>query len=273
MSAMSDQSTQQVQAPSRNQESPADAEPGTASEDLVGNDLANEIQGVLDDAATESEPVQPSAADDPVAEQVLPPSITEIDQLLAKGADEAVAGDFETVQEVLIAEGLLEEGPQCGPPDEAAPSVPYANLPQAAGKQQQDSDPEIGSEAYDAALREQEPPSTADPDLESASTGLNDPADIPTDVRADGADEPADAWGLDGTETPTPGRTRRGALAALLASGPVVGDHLYRACAVVNGPMGRLSPGVRNLVGCVGLIQVFWASVLLIGKLASVLFT
>ncbi len=83
------------------------------------------------------------------------------------------------------------------------------------------------------------------------------------------------------TPAATPAGTRGGNLlrsasalgATLLGEfGARLPNLLSRTCAILNRPLQRLDPQTRDLIGYVGVISLFWACVVILGKAAAVVF-
>ncbi len=257
----------------------------SADEAAPGDDpLADQIQQVLDEAESAPRDSEPSAATDvaePSAAEAPEPSATpeaadpladlgpqdedelvdELDRLLAEGADDAVAGDFETVEQVL------------GEPDDAAAAMQAAATTHDVSEGDRDdrdadaNDDEPFEIEGDFAAPEQvlgEQPASEEIAQEEA------PASEPPQPVAPIAEQPVVAV-VDAPVAPErPQRSPKSRrLKAVVTATP---ETTKRVCAVVNKPMNFVSNETRNLVGYVGLITLFNASIVVIYKILTSIF-
>lgn|GEM_PF-6468600 len=280
---------------------PAEATPAAPAPDEAidtsGLDLASQIQQLLDDARTHhaepssaasspapAAPVAPAAMPRPVkpapaasAEQDALPetlNIQDIDQMLAEEADQALAGDFETIHEVLAAE-QLPEAPVTPDPEPVAMS-PSPASPAAPPAQEAAEDDELeGSfEEPDAVLQQAAMASTGRSELsEDARAVAQELDDQPENrVRAAAAQSTPAATPSEDRETaaPAPSLIHRGF--AFVGRELVVLTELVRQlCVLISRPMASLTPQSRDMVGYVGLITLFWGGVALVAKLLFVM--
>ena len=192
-------------------------------------------QGAL--AAKESDQSEPDPADSQMVDQ--------LDQALAAQADDMVAGDFKTVEEILSAEPEAEsaeagsEFKTIESPVEAAFESIEELLAAAEGTESQGFDADAGDVARE--LDQQQSDTTASTP-EAKKTRVLDPARFKAFFAA--------------------------VVRAVVRSERV----LYRVCALINIPLLHRSPETRNLVGYVALLTLFNASILLVFKLASSMF-
>jgi hypothetical protein len=278
--------------------------------DLVGHALASQIQELLDDAADQQKQAEskavpaetqeaqgastaaatptdssnprpgnlapvassatPAAPVDPVEQEVL----HQIDDHLAQEADNAVAGDFETVHEVLAqGEGTnalpSTEASQSGSVNPAAPAnsvsggaianratqqssvAPHGGAA-PAGTQQLPTLTErnpTGATAADVARELDEQPETAH--SASAAAAVSNIV-VGTGNAARPITSPT-------SSTAVVSRSQRNLLA------PVQGASrtFRRILAAVNGPLARFSPDTRANIGYVGVVVMFSGAVLL----------
>ena len=250
-------------------------------EDIVGSDLASQIQELLDDARDSHQEPGP-ALTDPADEDELPVDATfeapaepasettaaaprsstdettaapvageaqdtsEIDQLdreLAEGADDAVSGDYETIEDVVASQGAApfeEAGALAGLPDtvEAPTDEPSAD-------EEGDSVGAAVAGGFSA-------------DAQAVARELDEQAQ-PVGVAA----EPPERDGPTGAETSDAGATPGVGRGAVVAA-PVM---LRRTCAAINRPLMRVSPQTRDLVGYVGLLTLFNGVVFVVAQL------
>ncbi len=204
--------------------------------------LADQIQELLDEAKTKSH-AKPGANDGA--------SIGELDQMLAAGADDAVAGEFESLDEVMGA-------------------APPASVIAAAN----DGREALETNAEDAFASPEEVMK------ESSSDAAGDAQDVDADAYAT-----VEQVAQDQTPAPAP----VAAVKTKLESGPapieqedapaeppdrpkrdlqivlrVNGERLRRTCARINRPLGKYSPDIRNTIGYVGLATLANAVVLIL---------
>ncbi|MEM9883171.1 MAG: hypothetical protein AAF800_09670 [Planctomycetota bacterium] len=159
----------------------ADAEPKD------GDRLANQLQTLIDEA----EPAKADAKDtEDAADQ--PPLIEQLDSLLADHAEDALAGDFESV-ESLLGRDDPAIGDDAAPPESAeAPEAPGASPPEPEA--QNDDELDGGFASPDEVLGTASPPEPAVGDGEAEAEPLAE-----TPAEPSGSDDDAeDAFdGLD----------------------------------------------------------------------------
>ncbi len=283
-------------------EPPAAAEPPVDADSDAGLDLASQIQQLLDDARTQ----QPSSAfsavaepaGTPVAEAAVPPqpepvvapqpaslspaaqtpdtamasetlNIEAIDQMLADEADQALAGDFETITEVLATENL----PEVSAPAQRESAAPVASAVSA---------PPTGEEEDDLEGSFEEPETVLQAATASADTGLSEDAKAVArelDDQPENRSRASRAGDSQDTVPPAASDRRRAARPSafkslgrtVLVELKALPELLRVACEAINRPLAALTPHTRDMVGYAGLITVFWGSVTLVGKLVSVL--
>ncbi len=253
---------------------------------LAGDELAAQIQSLLDDAKRTSEVATPApqeslAADatphgeslsveqllqhaageektwtqqiaqdggnpaTPVPAPAAPPALKQLDAELAESADHAMAGDFETVTEVLQAEQRNTDGPATTQGEELAGDFETPESVIQAGPA-----PLVVAAAGSAGSVARE-------------------LDTQPEARPHAAAPLAPAVAAVAQDLATPA-TRRARKSSRRIDWAAWNDRLLRLCATVNRPLMSLSPEWRGTVGMVALLQVFLASVLLLGKIASV---
>jgi hypothetical protein len=259
---------------------------GAGAPDLVGDALAQQIQQLLDDAQAHSgqlpAPAQaaPAAATEPAKAQADAKAIEEIDNHLALEADKAIAGAFETVQEVVMgAEPKAAEPAATEPAVEApapapaaAASAPVVEPPAAAeapvpvaAAVAAPASASGGATAQDVARELDEQP-VAPPAAAASAPAAAAAAPIP--VPAPEPTPPAVA------AKAKPARAATAAAPAPVASDPpapapaALGARIDRSLrqffAVLNRPLLGLSPGLRQTLGLVALLTVFNAACLLV---------
>jgi hypothetical protein len=245
--------------------------PETPEDELAGvSGTFEDPQQALSSAAAEAAAATPVAA--PAAKAVEPPAaapaptaaaapaqpevvdIKQIDALIAQSADDAVAGDFETIDDVLKTQG----GAGSAKPAAAAGHDEHADAAAPAGED--DADAIEG----DFSTPEQ---------LIGGATATDVAAELDADAKGSGkratrsaAAAPAAAEPAQVQEQKAARAARRALLLAMFIA------RLRQTCAKLNGPMQRVSPETRNLVGLIGLLTLFNGSVVVIGKLLGKLF-
>lgn len=286
-------------------ETPADAEPAG---DALGLDLASQIQQLLDDARTQEADGSSSTAEDdarqdaeldaaaaskavaaapPVASEDGAMNIDAIDQMLADGADEAVVGDFETINEVLATdttpEAAAEPAPAATSPVAASPAA-AAGVSDGAGAEGQPAGAVEEEEEIDGSFETPSEILTAAPDQVATEPVTVDASALSADAQAVGKEldeqpelkagkqargntaakgDPA-AVAADSKPLKISGLVAK--LPAILAAIKGLPGAVQQVCMMINRPLLGLSPQARDMVGYAGLITVFWGSVTIVGK-------
>jgi hypothetical protein len=204
-------------------------------------------------AAPAAKAVEPTAASAAAPAQPEVVDIKQIDALIAQSADDAVAGDFETIDDVLKTQGGAGSAK---PAAAAAGHDEHADAAAAGGED--DADAIEG----DFSTPEQ---------LISGATATDVAAELDADAKGSGkratrSAAPAAAEPAAVQEQKAARAARRALLLAMFIA------RLRQTCAKLNGPMQRVSPETRNLVGLIGLLTLFNGSVVVIGKLLGKLF-
>lgn len=209
------------------------------AEDLLGDDLANQIQELLDSTAEsvgentqlaattdESPAITPLAtAGSAVKDHA---EIKALDATLAADADDAIAGDFETTEDVVAAANL-----------EAAPTTSAVAVPHAPEAMSVDNEPSLEGD-FDS------------PEELVAKTETKNGASA-ADVARELDSQPE--------KTARMGVLKKPRLA--LAVSPRV---LKSAVILINRPFANASAQTRNLIGWVGLLTLFNAGILIAGS-------
>jgi hypothetical protein len=272
----------------------AGVEPAAAGDgaDLVGDALAQQIQQLLDDAqahsgqtATAPKPAAaptgaadarasaPAAAAATAADEVDANAAAELDSHLALEADKTIAGEFETVQEVMSAAqkpaGPAAEAPAVPVPAEAAKIAPAAPAPPAA-------EPAAAAPAPAPAVAEPAkiaPAPAPAPASVAATTGAT-AQDVAHELDAQpAASAPAAGAPPAAAAKAASAKPARAAAAAVPAAAsapprtalwPQIDRSLRRFFAVFNGPLLGVGPGVRQALGLIALVTVFNATCLLV---------
>lgn len=176
----------------------------------------------------------------------------QIDELLASEADKAVAGEFETVDDVLGDEQIAAPVPI--PPTPAAevsaeaPQAPASGGAQAGGATAKDVAAELDQDLVAAAPAPETEPEAEPQAVSKAKQQKGDvkPA-APTDAQAApeaGEEESEQAVEEQAETLPLPE--------------PVIRtSSLLRFCTALNAPVRRLSPPSRRVVGYVALLTLF----------------
>lgn len=210
-------------------------------EDILGDDLANQIQELLDSTAEsmgENTKLAATADENPAATPQAPAvsdandraEIKALDATLAADADDAIAGDFETTEDVVAAANL--EAAPTTTSEAAAPHTPEA--------MSVDNEPSLEG------------------DFES-------PADLVAKAESKNGASAADvARELDSQPEKAP---RTGGLKKPRLPVTVSPKLLKSAVILVNRPFANASPQTRNLIGWVGLLTLFNAGILIAGSL------
>jgi hypothetical protein len=208
------------------------APPAGGDGDLAGDELAKQIQELLDTAkeSTEATPAHAAAGPDP-APEVSARAIEKIDEALAESADDAVAGDFETVAEADGQAGAAAAGRR------VEDDVPDAT--------QTEPDLEGGFSSPDALMQT---PAAAGFSADARSVAQELDSQPENAAKPAKRDKPAKA------KAPRDPRD------------PNAPSLLRRTLILINAPLLHASKQTRDLVGWVGLLTVFNASVLLMAR-------
>lgn len=277
-----------------------DAESAKAAD---GDELADQIQQVLDEAKDQTESAQvaqpddaqevnqeqpePTMAADPV--QDMGPAtedevVDQLDRLLDEsGDDDDFAGAFETVEEV-IGETDAPAAPATAPQPVAESPQPVAEAPQPEARDQtppaqEEEDfefegnfaaPEdVVAETETETETESEPKATAGATAQDVAAELDaqpQPVDAKPPAPITEAEVEPNPVEADAADTRTPRRER---LKAVITAAP---DKTKQVCAVINKPMNWVGDETRDLIGYVGLITLFNASAVLIYKIITTTF-
>lgn len=288
--------------------------------DLVGEDLANEIQQLLDEAKTSADTEIHFESPEDVASPTAAPAATtqadghesraaagagetvdeddlggafetvdeverggaasdaegetveQIDEMLADMADEAVAGEFETVADVLAMEaaGETPRGTSLAEQESDADADGLEGADDDLAGDFASPDELLDSDGddmdFDGAFEAPE-------DLEPAAVGAS-----ASDVSDELDSQPESAAGAgrrrrqqsnDDDEDGRPGDdARTGGFASrvrrmVITAAHEAPEHARNTCAVLNRPLRRVSPQTRNLVGYAGLMTLFFGTTLL----------
>jgi hypothetical protein len=209
----------------------ADADAAESAAPDTDQQLAEQLQQVIDEAGASTAPTEVAA--EPPAEQADSAVVAQIDEMLAEQADDSVAGDFETVNDVLAAQATESqvhatddaERPEDAVADEgdSAPHEAVSPQPVASGES------EFNATAQDVARELDERP------------------------ESDATADPVAAGRVKGTVG------RVGRLKPVVVVSAKV---LRRGCGLANRPIRRLSAGSQNMVGYVGLLLLFPGTVM-----------
>ena len=207
-------------------------------------------------------------------------NIDDIDQLLADDADNALAGDFETISEVLATEQLPDIPPQPSrlagatpapaaqpAPAAAAPASPEASATPAESQEFED-ELEGSFEEPEAVMQSaaESPSSTLSPGAMAVAQELDDQPEnrVRASAKQDSQDAPPES-----TDQPAPARPS--AIAAMartvLAELKTAPELIRSTCEIINRPLVALTPQTRDMIGYIGLITLFWGSVTLVGRI------
>jgi hypothetical protein len=223
--------------------------------DAAGDELALQIQELLDDAKAHAEQ-KPTAGATESADGVYEPAgatneipgagatvLGKLDQELAQGADEAIAGHFETVQEVITAAQAHAPAAPATPADPPAPAATAATAPPAG-------------EAYVAAAPSSPVPAPA----ETAKTGAS-AADVAHELDTEPRAPTSPA--VEAPPAPAP-RQRPPAPATAGSPGSPLSCAIRRLLGMLNRPVAALPDFPRQVVGLVAVLTIFNASALLV---------
>lgn len=233
--------------------------------------LAQQIQQMLDDTGAAQDPGEPLEGSFDAPEQVhigasshpqpefSSQAVAELDRILASSANDAVAGDFETLEDV-VGDGMAQ-------PSAVAASAPLIKTPSADDEDRLHAD----FQAPESVLTQQPGAPTAPP----AAAFTAGAADVDRELKQDEAGQAVTAPQVaHAAVAPEFGVHRQPLLRrATAAVAAIVPRTARSACEAINRPLHRLSPESRNLVGYVGLLTLFNASVLLIYKLLTTLWS
>lgn len=179
----------------------------------------------------------------PVTETTGTVPLEQIDAMLADRADEEAEDVFGSVDNLI---GDKEEAAPPEPATAAAPSTGPVTLPDLTAGPPPAPLP-MDETALEGAGADAVASELAD---DEASHALTDSL----------ADEPPRRGPLAGTKT----LLSRIGLRRLLAIG-------QRSCSTINRPVRHLPPDMRNMVGYTGLVTIFTATLLILGKMIFVL--
>ena len=239
-------------------------EPLSTDSTTTAGELADQIQELLNKALqtqadTKSTADEAPVAQTPPAESPLTDNTTsgissaakpadqpgaleeDLDVYLADRADDAVAGDFETVKQVPGANGDVADAPANKTDVELEDA--FETSRQAAG----------GIDAVDTE-------SVKAPEQAAASEQGSTAADV---LRELDEQPPPTAAEQDGVPKPA-GPTLRKRLAIIVTGARLAAWPLRIVCAVIYKPFGKISRPTRDLIGYFALLQLFIGSVILI---------
>ena len=208
------------------------------------------------DEVPETEPPEPPKAAGAIDDAEV---VAELDQILADSAADAVAGDYETIEQVLAEESAVtatsSDMVRDGETDELDLEGEFETLQQVEAQAEAEVGEPVGAGAA--------PP----------------PAGGFTASAKDVARELAEELGPTPTPSEAPaaragaGRRVRSLLARIAAGLAVVGgrvpDATYQVCVVISKPMDWVSPGTRNTIGYIGLLTLFNALAVIAYKVLS----
>lgn len=203
--------------------------------------FARQVKQLIDEAAASAEP----ATEQPVG-QGDSASVAQIDDLLAERADDAVAGDFETVNDVLAA---WAAEPQAVSAEPGADTVEVVAADGAAGAELDvtgdlDRPKDVVVDEGDRGPCQAE----VDRSVAAAEPEFNATAQ---DVARELDEQPE----FNATADPTQGTVRWAPRPkpVVVASAGV----LRHGCGLANWPIRQLSVGSQNMIGYVGLLLLF----------------
>ncbi|MCE9591189.1 MAG: hypothetical protein K8S99_11770 [Planctomycetes bacterium] len=265
-----------------------DAVKPSPEEDILGEDLANQIQELLDSTAesmgggvklaareetikSSTPPVAPASpsAPEPPAISPMPikpalvtrvenAQIKALDTTLAQEADDAIAGDFETPQDVILTAAATASAAQEQAQANAHAQAPQANT--AAGERPAKNLSDVEEEPALEGDFESPAELVAKATVKAAAPPPGFTAGA-ADVAKELDSQPEKNAGATprAREPVAPRRPRTFALSpAALAKGLFV---------LLNRPLANASVQTRNLVGWVGLLTLFNATLLIAGSM------
>jgi len=251
------------------------ADPPAGQTDAAVERPTNEPDDAVTETAADDEGVNADETDDEVVRQ--------IDDLIASEADDAVAGDFDTPEAVFEQEGerVTDAAQRPDPPvsTEPEPATDANPAPATAAGRDVDDVPSGNFESIDELLAGDEDGEHRD----GASAGdVADELDAQPELQpAAASPEPHDDDAVDDTTSSAtdPPRWQRivAALQRELAPSRLrarwqhAEPRLIALCEKLNRPLQRFRPEVRDAVGYVGLVTVFVASTVLLGKVVGIL--
>jgi hypothetical protein len=239
---------------------PVTPQPGDQAEASMSSDdeLASQIQAMLDDARVaeaSSDSTTPMAAAPALAANEADDAdadvpIQAIDEMLAEAADDAVAGEFETVDEVLATQTAQAEASSIKVKLPNASAIHAAAQMPPAGEVEPADDHDLveGSfETPEQLLKAGRDAAATVTDAETAAVTqvlVGSAAAVSAELKADKTRTAPH------TKKPAPAPQRRPLI--------VTCDHnLRRILGLLNRPLDTVSPPLRNAIGVVGLLTLF----------------
>ena len=228
--------------------------------------LDDDLDNLLDDEPateddTSNEPSEQITADAAPAAAVAetPVPLEHIDAMLANRADEE---EYGSIDDLL---GDDDDDDENDADEEAKPGYPGEDVEPTADVDATVSFPEVASG----------PPLAPAPTPEEIAVmhGADSTA-VAGELDANLAEQDAMASASDAVPKSRRGRAAVARLVRLAKR--VQPRHVIvkvrRLCATINRPVGNLPPDIRNMIGYAGLVTIFMAALLVVGKIAWVLF-
>ena len=263
--AATDRDTSEVGTSDSPDAGPVKEDPSDINETVVGALEAMIASPALDRTAPSAEQVDthaqpPGAVKQLTGAKQIEPLFDQVDQLLADHAEQAVAGDFETVSEVTA------DQKQTQPADESQTGMAEQLQGSYFAPEQL-----LGGALEPTAVIDEDGSSTSsDTTCDGSQAQACEPNREPTSA-ADAVEAPL----AESTNLPIWRRLRPGmaelAHQALPLFRPAI-RQLRWACALANRPLVRLAPSTRNFVGYAGLVTLCNAGIVTVGKLLFILF-
>lgn len=243
------------------------------------SDLADTLNAVAQ-AVAKPEPSKPRAAiDEPPAKdeaRAIPSesaekddaaamSLDDIDQMLADEADEAVAGDFETPNEVFTGAAGEAKAATSSPQAAAKPDADsITDSPDDYKEEDAASDEDFDFGGSFESTEEIITQEVGQPAGSGKAKGLS--ADAQAVARELDEQPENQAHRINAGTGSSAGSSDSRSLPrmAAFAKVPNVARHV---CATISRPMEAVAPQTRDLVGYIGLITLFWGTVTVIVKL------
>ena len=253
-------------------------------------DMAREQEGdqSADLPATAPEAVEAETAGQPSPAEARPSegktdseTVKDLDRILADSADDAVAGDYDTIEQVLAEEQTATSAP-AAQTDTTTAEAPFAgesddeNLPE--GMFETPEQIQAGADSKPAKAAEPIAAPVGGGDFTAGAEDVaRELAEQPESMPQEAEPEPV-AASAKASPSPATGDGSRGRSIAAALGSRVVGvagrtpDLALRVCTTINKPVRRLPAEWQNTVGYIGLLTFFNATVIMVYKLLSTAF-
>jgi len=230
---------------------PADAEgSATPAEDVATID--DSLNGAFEAPAEAATPdaAEAAEAEDNHDDGVM--GIEELDELLANGAEETVAGDFETVEDVLDPQGASASSDETDAETDAEADAEADTEPELDGAFE--TPDELLGARDDTGESDGWLDATASSHVGDDATAAEVGAELDADPQAISASAPEDEEAF--TTTGGSGLNVRGAFTWFDRVGPML-TPVKSAAAATTTALDHLHPAARSVAGVVGLLSLF----------------